>query len=213
MGFAIGFGIVIHGQVLRGADYSAGEFQSILWVPGNTSQFSISDTMMAEPEMYPEARTSTIHELAAHVAFLANTLDLSLIVIGGGLEKYGTEPLSILQNEIEKNWSYPDQVKCELCMVKNGEYSVASGAASMYLERLFSFSPIPVEIDALPPHKLRGYELFQYLSSLEHLACKPKMIISSSLKPPATSILDIFGLFLPCPKDVGRSIFKCLIDE
>ena len=37
------------------------------------------------------------------------------------------------------------------------------------------------------------------------------MKISSSLEPPGSIMLAVPGLFFPCPKDVGRSIFKLLV--
>jgi predicted NBD/HSP70 family sugar kinase len=163
MGFAVGFGLVIHGEVLRGADYAAGEFQSILWKPGNTSQFSISDEIMAEIEKHPQAIEKTIHELASHVAFLTNVLDLSRVVIGGGLVRYGDSPLAIFSSEIEKNWSYPNQVNCEICMVHDGEYAVAIGAAAMYLERMFTLPAISAENTEDGTEQLQGYEMFQHL--------------------------------------------------
>jgi len=42
-GIAVGFGFVINGKVHYGTDFSAGEFQSILWAESNQGQFSISD--------------------------------------------------------------------------------------------------------------------------------------------------------------------------
>lgn len=161
IGFAVGFGLVVNGEVHRGADFSAGEFQSILWKSKNTSQFSIDDAIMSEPEKHPEAIEKTLHELAAHVAFIANVLDLSRVVIGGGLEKYGEQQISIFNDEIQKNWSYERQTNCEVCMVHDGDYAVALGAASMYLEHLFSIPMISLEDSSTAPKS--GYDLFEQI--------------------------------------------------
>jgi predicted NBD/HSP70 family sugar kinase len=163
IGFAVGLGLVIHGEVLRGVDFSAGEFQSILWQPGNTSQFSFTDDIMAEPEKYPDAITATIQELAANVAFLTNILNVSRVVLGGGLEKYGNLPLKIFTQEIQKNWSYPNQGSCEICMVHNGEYAVATGAAAMFLEKLFTIPRATTDQENSETDEPTGFELFQRL--------------------------------------------------
>ncbi len=43
-------------------------------------------------------------------------------------------------------------------------------------------------------------------------SCKPKMKISSSLEPPGSIMVAVPELFIPGPKDVGRSIFELLVD-
>ncbi|MBI9096507.1 MAG: ROK family transcriptional regulator [Sphaerochaeta sp.] len=159
IGFAVGLGLVIHGEVLRGLDFSAGEFQSVLWKSGNTSQFSFTDDVMAEIEKYPDAINDTIQELAVNVAFLTNVMDVSRVVLGGGLEKYGDLPLQIFAQEIEKNWSYPQQGSCEICMVQNGEYAVAIGAAAMFLEKLFTVPRTSSDQENLKPDELTGFEI------------------------------------------------------
>lgn len=163
MGFAVGFGLVVHGKVVRGADFSAGEFQSVFWKPENASQFSISDDIMAEPEKYPESINETIQELAANTAFLVNSLDVSRVVLGGGIEKYGSRTIETFRKEIEKNWSYAHQVNCEICMVHNGDFAVAAGAAAMYLEKLFSLPALHVEGSDAESSEMSGYDLFQSL--------------------------------------------------
>jgi predicted NBD/HSP70 family sugar kinase len=157
IGFAVGMGVVIHGKVLRGDNYSAGEFKSILWNSKNVNQFSIDDERISNPEKYPDTIYAVIHELASHVAFLVNLLNLSLVVLGGGIQKYGNKVLDAINQEIKKNYSYPDQGSCEVCFVDDGEYAVALGAGGLFLEHLFSVDPLGEDVSG------KGYEMFQSL--------------------------------------------------
>lgn len=159
IGLAVGMGLVIHGKVLRGSDYSAGEFKSILWQDQNTNQFSVPDSFIADPQTYQEAIEKITSELASHVAFLVNFLDLSLVVLGGDLQQYGSKLIETFEREIRRNWSYPNQGNCEVSFVNDNQYAVALGAAGMFLERLFSVDILEEERSDSPC----GYELFRSL--------------------------------------------------
>jgi predicted NBD/HSP70 family sugar kinase len=163
IGFAVGLGIVVNGTLIRGNDYSAGEFQSIFWKQGNLSQFSIDDGVMMHFDQHPEAIATAVQELAANVAFLANSLDVSKVVLGGGIEKYGSKVVNAIQQAIEANWSYPNQITCDVHLNEAGEYVVAAGAAAMFLEKLFSLPPLQVETAEEDPAELVGYDLFESL--------------------------------------------------
>ncbi len=137
-GPAIGLGFVLDGKVYAGQEHSAGEFQSILWEPGNEGQFSITDE---EAKRIREDRAileKFLRELCAHVALLVNTLNLTGVIFGGGLCAYEEQIREILVGEIQRNWSYPNPVNCSLEFSTLDEKVVAFGAAGMFLERLFS---------------------------------------------------------------------------
>ncbi len=160
--FAVGFGLVLNGELLHGYEYSAGEFKSILWKDGNTNQFSISDEIMAAPEKFPNAIKNTIHELASHVAFLSNVLNLSLVVVGG-LDHYGEEVLNIFSEEIQHNWSYKNQNIYKVCLAHNGAFAVSSGAAGMFLERMFTMRSSTATKEGIHSSLMSGYEMIRNL--------------------------------------------------
>jgi predicted NBD/HSP70 family sugar kinase len=143
-GVAVGLGLVLDGRVRHGEGFSAGEFKSILWKAGNSSQFSPGDVEARRVKEDPEVRSRIIRELCAHVAFLVNTLNLSCVVFGGEMAIYKDEIVEALRAELRRNWSYEDEVECAVEFAALGEMAVAYGAAGMFLERFFS---IPDSVD------------------------------------------------------------------
>jgi predicted NBD/HSP70 family sugar kinase len=143
-GVAVGLGLVLDGKVRHGEGFSAGEFKSVLWKEGNSSQFSLSDMEARRVKEDPAVRSKIIRELCEHVAFLVNTLNLSCVVFGGEMATYEDEIVATLREEIARNWSYEDEVSCDIEFAALGEMAVAYGAAGMFLERFFS---IPDSVD------------------------------------------------------------------
>lgn len=142
-GIAVGFGLVMDHRVHYGRNHSAGEFKSILWKPSNASQFSLSgeETLLVTKDA--ELRGRFIRELAVHVAFLVNTLNLSHVVVGGSLTRYRNEVRSAFSEAIDANWAYPGPVACDIRFSSVGDHAVAYGAAGMLLDRIFSQTGLP----------------------------------------------------------------------
>ena len=136
-GIAVGLGIVLNGEVYHGSSYSAGEFQSILWEPGNEGQFSITDAEARRIKQDPVIMERALRELCSHVAFLVNTLNLKGVVFGGEITGYKEMLLSILDAEIQSNWAYPNRVEYQVEFSPFNELAIAYGAAGMYLESMF----------------------------------------------------------------------------
>ena len=162
-GIAVGMGMVLNGKVHYGEGFSSGEFQSILWNEPNHGQFSISDEDSKRIEADKEVRSGVIGELSSHIAFLVNILNLTSVVIGGEIIKYRDEIVPVLRKEIQKNWSYPNQVECSIEFATMGDMAVAYGAAGMFLERFFSIPEIadgparkPTGIGALSGREGKG---------------------------------------------------------
>lgn len=135
---AVGIGIVINGSVYHGSHYASGEFQSILWKEKNSSQFSFSDDEIRDALANRSARKGIIQELAQHIGYTANILDVSHIYIGGNIveEKDTIEPMFL--EEINRNNSYDLPAQSRIEFSQMGEYAVAHGAAAMFLEHLFA---------------------------------------------------------------------------
>ena len=135
---AIGIGLAIDDNVHRGKDYSAGEFRSIEWMQGRTSQFSLTDKEVAAARSDRRVFIKMTKELARNVALVVNVLDLDQLYLGGFFAEEDAEVKMIFEQEIQRNWSYPGNVACEVRLSTRGESAVAYGAASMFLVRAFS---------------------------------------------------------------------------
>ena len=134
---AVGMGIVIDGKVYYGSDFSAGEFMSVFRSPQNQGQFSLSRDEVVVVDTDETVRRKFIRELSRNIALMVNTFNLSMVFLGGDIEKFQTEVTGILQEEIERNWAYPGPVDCEIRFSTLRDQAVAYGAAGMVLDRLF----------------------------------------------------------------------------
>ncbi|HTP58774.1 MAG TPA: ROK family transcriptional regulator [Spirochaetia bacterium] len=144
-GIAVGLAFVLNGRVHYGEDFSAGEFQSILWKEPNQGQFSLTDAASRTIRKDHAVLARVLRELCAHIAFLVNMLNLTCVVFGGEVSAYKDELRRILPEEIRRNWSYENTVDCSIEFATLGEKAVAYGAAGMFLERFFS---IPDFVDS-----------------------------------------------------------------
>lgn len=145
---SVGMGLVLNGKMYRGAEASAGEFRSILW-DGGAGQFS-SLVVSTEAEtsgsgaegLPPDDNGASLdmvfHELACHVAFIVNVLNLDGVYIGG-LADGLTERLSALvRDRIEFQWPYGIPRGYKVRTVSLGQFAVSYGAAAMVLEDFFA---------------------------------------------------------------------------
>ena len=146
-GLGVGFGVVIGGKVFHGRQYSVGEFRSLNWQEANKGQFSLSDEDLARIGLDDRVFERFARELASHVALFVNMLNLSHVVITGALEGDHGQLITIIQEEIQGNWPYPEPVDCEVLTSALGDDAVAYGAAGMFLERIFEHPEVPLEVE------------------------------------------------------------------
>ncbi len=155
---ALGLGLVINGEVHHGEDNSAGEFRSILYNRGAINQFSINDEEARRFLQDPSVDARIIRELARHVAFLINVLNLRKVVVGGPMEVLADQLRESVDEFVRDNWAYPQKVTYTLEVSRLGEQAVAYGAAGMYLEHLIEVPRVsldgaeqmPCGVDLLP---------------------------------------------------------------
>jgi predicted NBD/HSP70 family sugar kinase len=152
-------GIVLNGRVHYGHHYSAGEFRSVLCTPECKGQFSLTDEEAARLEEDSRVLHRFICELSKNVAMMVNTFNLSHIFLGGDIERYKREVQGVLQEEIQRNWPYPDEVPCKIRFSSHGDKAVAYGAAGMVLHRLFADIGISESIERVHPGGPTGVEL------------------------------------------------------
>ncbi|MFP4011641.1 MAG: ROK family protein [Spirochaetaceae bacterium] len=135
---AVGFGIVLGGNVHYGHEFSAGEFRSILRSPEHLGQFSLNRDEAFRIDEDPELMDRFVRELSKHVALFVNTFNLSHVFLGGNLDFEGLHVRRVLDEAIQENWPYPDRVSTKLAFSSLRERAVAYGAAGMVLERMFA---------------------------------------------------------------------------
>jgi predicted NBD/HSP70 family sugar kinase len=140
-GVSVGLGLVIGGRVHLGASCSAGEFRSVFRTSDTRSQFSLPDETMQLAADDESAFRQVAREIARNVALLVNTLDLSHVFIGGSIEKHRSILIPLIEEEVQKNWPYGKK-RLTIELSELGELIVAYGAASMFLEKLFSLPEI-----------------------------------------------------------------------
>ncbi|HVO38261.1 MAG TPA: ROK family transcriptional regulator [Spirochaetia bacterium] len=140
-GVSVGMGLVIGGRVHLGASCSAGEFRSVFRTAETKSQFSLPDETMRLAARDEGAFREVAREIGRNVALLVNTLDLSHVFIGGSIERYRSILIPVIEEEVRRNWPYGDKA-LTIELSELGEQIVAYGAASMFLERLFSLPEI-----------------------------------------------------------------------
>ncbi len=133
---SVGMGVVVGSRVHYGHDYSAGEFRSVMRTDSALGQFSLSPEEAARVEEDPAVLDRFLRELSRNIALLVNTFNLGDVFLGGHIERYRDKVAAIMTEEIQRNWPYPDAVRCAVHFSSLGDKAVAYGAAGMLLDRL-----------------------------------------------------------------------------
>lgn len=134
---AVGFGLVLGGELMWGPSWSVGEFSSVLkhGKAVTQHQFSLPDALMPEAFGSGEAGERFIDELACNIAMLVNFLNLRSVILS-----WPTEPqpvMAALERAIAENSLYELPVECLLRAPQGGLQAVARGAGGFVLENLF----------------------------------------------------------------------------
>jgi predicted NBD/HSP70 family sugar kinase len=137
-GIAVGTALVLNEIVHRGADGTAGEFNSVFRVTTTRSQFSLPDQVVADAGESLGAFETVLGELSPNIGLLVNMLDLRQVVIGGVFDRHRESCSRILRTGIERNIPYPAMSRCDISYSELGDKVVAHGAAAMLVDRLFA---------------------------------------------------------------------------
>jgi len=133
----IGVGLVLNGLVHHGRGFSAGEFRSVEWQPGNASQFSFEDARVDAARADRGLFLDVVRELARNTALTVHMLNLDQVYLGGFFDSEDAEVSEIFVSEIRRNWAYPTPPSCDVAFSSYGSFAVAFGAAGLFLERAF----------------------------------------------------------------------------
>jgi len=155
---SIGLGIVMDGKLVRGPEGSAGEFRSMLWEEGNEGQFYSGEDSLASIITDNEEIHSVFYELAQHIAFLVNTLNLQCVYIGGIEQMYVERIADLIRERVHLQWPYSKKDNLVIRSASYGSLAVAYGAASMYIDHLFS-------LPSLSTPSEKGLSILEYLAT------------------------------------------------
>ena len=142
----LGIGMAINGNIYFGDSNSAGEYNSIQRKSNAQGQFSIPLEEMTKLKTDKTVQKKFAKELSAQLALFVNTMNFGQLFIGGDVDYLPENIEEVLMKEINKNWPYDEPVQCQIKIIPKKESLVASGAAGMCLERLFSIPDTPEEI-------------------------------------------------------------------
>lgn len=133
---AIGMGLILNGHIFRGSEFTAGEFRSIYWQ--NDAHGQLNAPFLHPSDESEDLQDSLAYqELAKHIAFLVNILNLTKINIGGTDAVSANKLAQYIQQETSFLWPYSPQKKIDIQIASLGSLSVSYGAASMYLDQIF----------------------------------------------------------------------------
>ena len=156
---SIGLGLVMNGRLVKGPECSAGEFRSMLWKEGNRGQFFSGQDSFASIIADNNEMNSIFYELAQHIAFLVNTLNLQLVYIGGIEPQHARQIENYIRERVKIQWPYERKSVFDVRMASFGSLSVSYGAAAMFIEQLFALPSL-----ATPSEK--GPSILEYLSTM-----------------------------------------------
>ncbi len=142
---AIGIGLILDEKIFTGSHFLSGEFRSMLWEKGLEGQFKAQITLDSANNIEEKSLRDSYKELAKHIAFLVNILNIQDVYIGGSLHKNNKELELEILKQIEYSNPYDIPNTCAIRTSSVGSLSVAYGAASMCLFKLFD-SPIDSSI-------------------------------------------------------------------
>ena len=139
---SVGCGFILNSQTFYGRDFSAGEFRSVLWQPGNSGQFQSNDISGERIGSDMSVTGSLFTELARNVALIVNILNLNYVFLGGLPEDLTDNLAKLINEEIILKWPYSLPKQCEVVAASLGKKAVAYGAAGHCLQRFFSLPNI-----------------------------------------------------------------------
>lgn len=158
---SVGMGLVINGRLYKGPECSAGEFRSLLWEEGNQGQFFSGEDSLASAMTDNDEILYLLNELAQHIAFLVNTLNLQVVYLGGLDQKYARKLESLINERVVYQWAYEPKKDFEVRFSSFHSLAVAYGAAAMFIEQLFS-------LPSLSTPSEKGPSILEYLSSVKN---------------------------------------------
>jgi len=137
----IGTAVVLQEKIFYGSRFAAGEFRNLYAdpeLPGQLGRYSKDYFNLMRSD--PERRALFIHDLAGSMAYIANFLDIQLVYMGGGIERYGAELQEAFDRAIESTWLYQEYLprRIQIQFAPSDEKPAVRGAAAMVHRHIFA---------------------------------------------------------------------------
>ncbi|MFQ3547927.1 MAG: ROK family transcriptional regulator [Termitinemataceae bacterium] len=137
-GMGVGMALVLGGKLHYGKRYAAGEFTSVLWRPGDGSQFGMTFKEMARIQEDERIYRTFITELFESLKPVVSVFDPEALFLHGDICSRANLIEEIYNEQADGLKKVMDRVDCRLELSSGGKSDVAHGAAAMFLGKLFS---------------------------------------------------------------------------
>ncbi|MCX7655981.1 MAG: ROK family transcriptional regulator [Treponemataceae bacterium] len=162
-GVGVGIGIALGGKIHYGKRYAAGEFTSMLWNRQNTGQFELDDKTMLNVAIDKEAFKKFLIELFKNLKPIVSVFDPEVLFFHGEVCKNQGIMLDLLkEDDIHGLKSVLERVGCRIEFSSSDPFDVAQGAASMFINRLFS---IPELMYRKGSYRIKWEEIFELVKN------------------------------------------------
>lgn len=137
----IGTAVVLQEKIFYGSRFAAGEFRNLYAdpaIPGQFGRFSRDYFLTMRSD--PERRALFIHDLAGSMAYIANFMDIQLVYMGGGIERYAEEMQRAFDQAVETTWLYQKYLPrhIQIQFAPSDEKPAVRGAAAMVHRHIFA---------------------------------------------------------------------------
>jgi predicted NBD/HSP70 family sugar kinase len=138
-GMGIGMGVVIDGRIFHGSHNQAGELRSVYWKTacGTENQVSIPQSRLAGIQHDETVLKDLVKEVLINLIPIASVFDPEAIIFGGDLKGKIDVIREVLRESLSDTFLASEQSKYVFVAPNTGDNEVSTGAASLFLYRLF----------------------------------------------------------------------------
>jgi predicted NBD/HSP70 family sugar kinase len=134
----VGLADAMGGRVLYGHNYAFGEFVSKSWRPGRKGQNGLPDAVMSTVQTNNDSYCDFIEDLFATLATAVPMLAPNTVFLYGQPESRHEVIRNVIKERVPQFTSVLEDSGATLTLLPAQEYELAEGAASMFLQQLFS---------------------------------------------------------------------------
>ena len=138
-GMGIGIGVVVDNRMLYGAHNKAGELCSVFWRSrhGLENQVAMPQNLLANMHKDDQVLRDFIAEILLNVVPLSSLFDPDAIIFGGDLKDKVPVIQDVLKTSLSDTYLHAGRSTYSLVAPSKGEHEICSGAACLFLYRLF----------------------------------------------------------------------------
>ncbi len=138
-GMGIGMGVVIDGRIIHGSHYQAGELRSVYLKTAceTENQVSIPQFRLAHIQHDKTVLKELVREVLINLIPITSVLDPEAIIFGGDIKGKIDVIHEVLQESLSDTFLASEQSKYAFVASNKGDNEVSTGAASLFLYRLF----------------------------------------------------------------------------